>query len=52
MSEDICEEINEDAVEKFLTRVIEIEESPVFLKGGQESARREKIRDALDEYCE
>ena len=37
-------------VEKFLFRVIEIQENPAFLKKGQDSARREEIEKLLDEY--
>ena len=48
MSVDI---IQDETIEKFLVRVIEIEESPAFLKGGQDSARRERIESALDEFC-
>lgn len=40
-----------EIVEKFLFRVIEIEESPVFLKKGQDSARKDEINKALDEFC-
>ena len=43
-------EMNPQTVEKFLFRVIEIEENPAFLKSGQDSARREKIVKLLDEY--
>lgn len=45
------EEVDTETVEKFLARVIEIEESPAFLKGGQDTARREKIQSALEEFC-
>jgi len=47
----MSEELDAETVEKFLAKVIEIEESPAFLKGGQESARREKIQGALEEFC-
>ena len=47
----MSEEVDAETVEKFLARVIEIEESPDFLKGAQESARREKIQGALEEFC-
>lgn len=47
----MSEEIDSAIVEKFLAKVIEIEENPIFLKGAQESARREKIKNALDELC-
>jgi len=40
-----------EIIEKFLFRVIEIEESPVYLKKGQDSARKDEINKALDEFC-
>ncbi len=48
----MSEEIDPEMVEIFLAKVIEIEESPVSLKGGQESARQERIQDALNKICE
>ncbi len=39
-------------IDKFLERVIEIEESPAFMRGGQESARRDKILEALEDITE
>lgn len=44
-------EIDPKTVENFLFRVIEIEESPTFIKKGQDSARKEEINKAIDEYC-
>lgn len=38
-------------VEDFLFRVIEIEEKYAFSKKGQESARKQELRDLLDEFC-
>lgn len=48
----MVEQPTPETTEKFLFRVIEIEESPVFLKKNQESARKEEIQKALEEFCE
>jgi hypothetical protein len=39
-------------VNNFLKKVIQIEEEPTFMRGAQETARRKKIYDALNEICE
>mgnify|MGYP000092975305 FL=1 len=39
----MTETVNSDTLEKFISRVIEIEEKPAFLKKGQKSAREEEI---------
>ncbi len=44
-------ELDPKTIENFLFRVIEIEESPAFLKKGQDSARKDEINKALDEFC-
>lgn len=41
-----------DDVNRFLARVIEAEEHFAFAKKGQDSARKEKLRNILDEFCE
>lgn len=43
---------SEAIIDKFLEEVIEIEESPLFMLGAQESARRAKILEALDKLKE
>lgn len=40
---------NPDLVDKFLARVIEIEENYAFVKKGQDTSRREELMKALDE---
>ena len=40
-----------DEVNRFLSRVIEIEEQFAFAKKGQDSARKDKLRELLDEFC-
>ena len=47
----MVETISPDALEKFISRVIEIEEKPAFLKKGQKSAREEEILQALEDLC-
>ncbi len=48
-------ELDQQTIQKFLFRVIEIEERPAFLKKGQDSARKDEINKALDkaldEFC-
>ena len=44
--------MDEETVDKFLARVIEIEENPAYAKKGQESNRKEQINKALEEFCE
>ena len=39
-------DIDPKTVENFLFRVIEIEENPVFMKKGQDSARKDEINKA------
>ncbi len=38
-------------IDKFLARVIEIEENPAFAKKGQDSNRKDQIIKALEEFC-
>ena len=47
----MADEQARETIEKFLFRVIEIEESPVYSKKGQDSARKDEINKALDEFC-
>ena len=47
----MADEPTPETVEKFLFRVIEIEESPVYSNKGQDSARKDEINKALDEFC-
>ncbi len=44
-------EVSQELVSKFLSRVIEIEESFGFVKKGQDTARRDELSKALDEIC-
>ncbi len=46
------QEVNDEDVNKFLTRVMEIEEEFAFAKGGQDTPRKNKLRALLDEFCE
>ena len=39
-------------VDKFLKRLISIEEQPVYLQGAQETSRLKKIHEALNKICE
>ncbi len=44
--------MDRELVDKFLARVIEIEENPAYAKKSQETNRKEQINKALDEFCE
>lgn len=44
-------ELDPETIDKFLFRVIEIEESPAFSKKGQKSAKKDEINKVLDEFC-
>ncbi len=41
----------ESEVASFLMRVMEIEEKYAFAKKGQDSARKDELRNLLDELC-
>jgi len=43
--------MDEETVDRFLARVIEIEENPAYAKKGQESNRKDQIIKALEEFC-
>jgi len=47
----MSEEPSTNEVNKFLARVIEIEEQFAFAKKGQDSARKDKLRELLEEFC-
>lgn len=47
----MSEEVNTEMVEQFLAKAIQIvEESQASPKGGQETARREKIKRVLEDF--
>ncbi len=45
------EHLTDETVEKFLSRVMEIEENFAFTRKGQDSSRKEELRKLLDEFC-
>lgn len=45
------ENLGADTVSKFLERVIEVSEKYAFVKKGQDTARREEIKNLLDDFC-
>lgn len=45
------QETTNDEVNEFLSRVMEIEERYAFAKKGQESARKDDLRNLLDDFC-
>lgn len=47
----MSDDFNSDEVNRFLARVIEVEEEFAFAKKGQDSARKEKLRELLEEFC-
>jgi len=46
------EEVSSDTIDKFLTRVMEIEENYAFARKGQESSRKEEIKNLLEDILE
>lgn len=42
---------SDDEVKSFLLQVIEIEQKYTFLKKGQDTARKDELRNLLDEFC-
>jgi hypothetical protein len=45
------QKIEEEKINLFLSRVIEIEEKYAFAKQGQNSARKDELRNVLEEMC-
>ena len=44
-------EPTQELVEKFLTRVMEVEEKYAFARKGQDSSRKEEIANLLEDFC-
>lgn len=47
----MTESPSDDDVKSFLLRVIEIEQKYTFVKKGQDTLRKEDLRNLLDEFC-
>ena len=41
-----------DLVDKFLKKLINIEEEPIYMQGAQETNRLKRIHEALNKICE
>ena len=44
-------ELSEEVIEKFLIRVIEVEEKYAFVRKGQESSRKKEIENLVEDFC-